>query len=83
MTLVSLCDRLDTIKASLAAAREAVAAGTPIDLTGLDVAIAEACKGAQEIPPNGRPTVIAALQSLADELNGLASSLAAAQSKTP
>ena len=68
--------QLADITVAVTAARAALAEGAEIDLGGLDRAVAELCDAAPCLAAAERSGVAAALEALADALDGLAIDIA-------
>ena len=76
MTDVSPEQLLRDIIAAVAGARAALAEGAVVDVAGLDAAVAEACRAAQEAVGAQRQAALTAMTTLVAELDGLAVELA-------
>lgn len=59
----------------VAATRQAVEAGAPVDLTGLDREVDRVCQALKDAPRERRPVYVRALQQLVEAFDGLASDL--------
>lgn len=66
---------LDII-AAVAGARAALAEGAVVEFAGLEVAVADACRTAKAAAGPQRQAALAAMNTLAAELDGLAAELA-------
>jgi hypothetical protein len=75
MTGPELTAGLAALRAALDAAYEAVTAGTPIDLTGLEVEIGRLCAAAPELPREARADAAAGLAAVVAGLDALSAAL--------
>ena len=66
---------LALVSDTLSAARAAVAAGHLVDVTGLDLAVAELCTAAVQLPPRHQARAARKLAHLAQDLSALAEAL--------
>lgn len=76
MTAASPEQQLLDIIAAVAGARAALAEGAVVEVAGLDAAVADACRAAQEASGAQRQAALTAMTTLVAELDGLAVELA-------
>ena len=67
---------LDLVSDTLGAARAAVEAGHLVDMSGLDLAVAELCAAALQLPPRHRARAARKLARLVQDLSALTQALA-------
>ncbi len=75
MTVETVTQALHDVSAAIAAARLAIAEGAAVDLTGLDLAVADACAAAPLLSPEEQPAIAAVVKSTAAALDALADDL--------
>jgi hypothetical protein len=66
---------LDLVSATLGTARAAIEAGDLVDMSGLDLAVAELCAAALQLPPRHHGRAARKLARLAKDLSALAEAL--------
>jgi hypothetical protein len=66
---------LALVSDTLATARAAIAAGHLVDMSGLDLAVAELCTAAVQLPPKQQGRAARKLARLAQDLSALAEAL--------
>lgn len=78
MSAVDLCA---TLRRTIGAARDALAANATLDLAGFDAEIARLCGAAELLPPDQRAAAAVELRSLLGEIDGLAADLKLQQAR--
>jgi hypothetical protein len=72
MTTPSLDDELQELRRAVTRSREAVAEGAFVNLSGLDAAVARLTEAVRTAPAVSRASLLATLDALLRELDGLA-----------
>jgi hypothetical protein len=75
MTDAAAAPDLDLVSDTLSTARAAIEAGHLVDVSGLDLAVAELCAAAVQLPPRHHGRAARKLARLAQDLSALAEAL--------
>ena len=75
MTVQPAAAQLETLRSAIGRSRAAIAEGASVDLAGLDTEVARVTVVAHNAPSAERANVLAAMEGLLRELDGLAADL--------
>jgi hypothetical protein len=76
MTVLGAEQQLQALLNAVTRARAALAGGADVDVTGLDEAVAEGCRAAEDSDRTLRPAILSVMAALKAELDALSADLA-------